>query len=161
MIDRSQKEFFVAGGNGPGEVNNVRVAFVAEGAGAFGRDKKVSVDEANRAEVSYVQDRKQVEAVLDVPAAIALLEQAQRDTDAAVARNTQARADQMAELEEAKRRVANLTCLVCEGSSFDTQTSREDSQWGMSTFRMKLLICRRCGYVMQFYLGASLFVPGS
>jgi hypothetical protein len=161
MIDRSQKEFFVVGGNGPGEVNNVRVSFVAEGAGAFGRDKKVSVDEATRAEVSYVKDRAPVEAVLDVPAALALLEQAQRDTEAAVARGKQVRADQQAELEEAKRRVANLACLVCEGTSFETQTSREDSQWGMSSFRMKLLICRRCGYVMQFYLGASMFVPGS
>jgi uncharacterized protein len=161
MIDRTQKEFFVVGGTGPGEVNNVRVEFVAEGAGAFGRDKKTSVDEANRANVSYVKDHKQVEAVLDVPAALALLAQAERDTAAAVARHQQATDTQQAELEEAKRRVANLTCLVCEGSSFETQTSREDSQWGMSSFRMKLLICRRCGYVMQFYLGASMFVPGS
>ena len=161
MIDRTQKEFFVAGGRGPGEVNNLNVEFVAESAGAFGRDKKVSVDEATRAHARYVKDGAEVEATLDVPAAIALLEQAERDTAAALDRRTQAVDAQRAELEEARAKVAALACLVCGGRSFEEQTSREDSQWGMSSFRMKLLICRRCGYVMQFYLGASLFVPGS
>jgi hypothetical protein len=31
---------------------------------------------------------------------------------------------------------------------------------GFTTFRMRLMICKRCGFVMQFSLGQSLFVPG-
>jgi hypothetical protein len=161
MVDRTQKEFTVAGGTAPGEVSGLDVEFVAEGSGPFGRDKKVPVDEATRAHARYVQDGKQVEATLDVLAAVALIEQAERDTAAARARRQQAADAEKAALEEARRKVASLSCLVCDGRSFQEQTSREDSQWGMSSFRMKLLICRRCGFVMQFYLGASLFVPGS
>jgi len=56
--------------------------------------------------------------------------------------------------------VANLASSVCDGRSFDEQISREDSQMGITTFRMKLLVCRRCGFVMHFSLGQSLFVPG-
>ena len=56
--------------------------------------------------------------------------------------------------------MANLASSVCDGRSFDEQISREDSQMGITTFRMKLLVCRRCGFVMHFSLGQSLFVPG-
>lgn len=161
MIDRSKKDFFLVGGSGPGEVGNLDVEFVAEGAGAFGRDKKVSVDEATRAHVRYLKDGAQVEQTVDVATALALMEQAERDTGSSEARRKQAVDAHQAELEETRRKLANLSCFVCDGRSFDQQTSREDSQWGMSTFRMKLLVCRRCGFVMQFYLGASMFVPGS
>jgi len=161
MIDRTQKEFFVVGGRGRGEVNNLQADFLAEGAGAFGRDKKVPVDEATKAQVRYVKDGQQVEQTLDVAAAIALVEQAVADAAASEARRAEAVAAETAALEEARRKVAELACTVCGCRRFEEQTSREDSQWGASTFRMKLMICTRCGFVMQFYLGASLFVPGS
>jgi hypothetical protein len=165
MIDRSGKEFHVDGGTGPGEIADLTATFLEPGGGAFGRDKKVSIDDAVSANVSYTKDGVRVnDQIVDVVQAVALVERAQADGDAALKRRTDAlaaqRARAAAELEEARRKVANLACTVCDGRSFDEQISREDSQMGFTTFRMKLLICRRCGFVMHFSLGQSLFVPG-
>ena len=90
MLDRSQKEFDVRGGRGPGEIGELHATFLIPDAGAFGRDKTVSVDEASAAEVSYVLD----------------------------------------------------------------------GQLGFTTFPMRMMIGKRCGFVMQFSLGQSLVVPG-
>lgn len=161
MIDRAQKEFSVPGGSGPGETSNLVVRFLLTGGGAFGRDKAVPVDEATSAVVSYSRDGKPVvEESMTPAAAVELIEAAQRDTEAAAARAAAARQQGDAELAEIRRELADLSCQVCRGRSFDEHTSREDSQWGMTTFRMRLLICKRCGFVMQFALGRSLFVPG-
>ena len=58
-----------------------------------------------------------------------------------------------------KERLHNLTCPICDGRSFDQQISREDSRMGFTTFRMQLLICRECSYVLHFAQGQSFFVP--
>ena len=161
MIDRGRKEFTIRGGHGPGEIADLEAKFLLPGGGSFGRDKAVSVDEATAAEVSYVRDgQRVVEQSLSVPEAVALVEKAVADGAAADQRRAATQAQQQAELDEAQRKVANLACTVCGYQHFDEQTSREDSQMGFSTFRMRLMICMRCGFVMQFSLGQSLFVSG-
>jgi hypothetical protein len=62
MLDRSQKEFDVRGGRGPGEIGDLHVRFVIPDGGAFGRDKTVSVDEASAAQVPYVLDGQRIGA---------------------------------------------------------------------------------------------------
>ena len=161
MLDRSQKEFDVRGGRGPGEIGDLHVRFVIPDGGAFGRDKTVSVDEASAAQASYLLDGHRIDAdSLSVPEAVALVEKAVLDGQAAEQRRAAAQAQEQAELEEARRKVANLTCTVCGHQRFDEQISREDSQMGFTSFPMRLMICKRCGFVMQFSLGQSLFVPG-
>ena len=161
MLDRSQKEFDVRGGRGPGEIGDLHVRFVIPDGGAFGRDKTVSVDEASAAQVSYLLDGQRITAeALSVPEAVALVDKAVLDGQAAEQRRATAQAQEQAEIEEARRRVANLTCTVCGHQRFDEQISREDSQLGFTSFPMRLMICKRCGFVMQFSLGQSLFVPG-
>jgi uncharacterized protein len=161
MVDRGQKEFSVRGGDGPGEIGDLEAKFIIPGGGSFGRDKTVSVDEATAARVTYVRDgQRVVDQSLSVPEAVALVEKAVGDGQAADQRRAAAQARQQAELDEARRKVANVACTVCGYQHFDEQTSREDSQMGYTTFRMRLLICKRCGFVMQFSLGRSLFVPG-
>jgi hypothetical protein len=161
MIDPTSKEVTVRGGHGPGEVGDLTATFLIPGGGAFGRDKSVPLQDATGARVSYVQDGRQVsDATVSVSEATALVEKATADGGAADARLAEATRQQQAELEEARRKVANLACTVCGGQQFDEHTSREDSQLGLTTFRMRLMICKRCGFVMQFSLGRSLFVPG-
>jgi len=161
MLDRSQKEFDVRGGRGPGEIGDLHVRFVIPGGGAFGRDKAAPVDEASAAQVSYLLDGQRITAeALSVPEAVALVEKALLDGQAAEQRRASAQAQALAEVEEARRKVADLTCTVCGHQGFDQQISREDSQMGFTSFPMRLMICKRCGFVMQFSLGQSFFVPG-
>jgi uncharacterized protein len=161
MIDPTTKQMDVAGGTGPGEIARLSVKFVVPDAGAFGRDKTVPMSEATAAKVSYTQDGHDVvDQTLMVSEAVTLVEQAQQHAQAASARALAAQQQRQAEIDEVRTKVENLTCTVCGGRQFDQQTSREDSQFGMTTFRMRLMICRRCGFVMQFALGRSLFVPG-
>jgi uncharacterized protein len=51
----------------------------------------------------------------------------------------------------------NLVCPVCGGTTFEQQLSREDTQWGVTSLKMRLMICRRCEYVMHFSRGRSIF----
>lgn len=50
-----------------------------------------------------------------------------------------------------------LRCIVCDGEEFQTEHSRQDSTWGLTSHTMTLVICARCGYVFSFYGGNSLF----
>lgn len=160
-IDPGEKDVTVPGGTAAGEIGGLYVEFVLPGAGAFGRDKSVAFREASHAKVRYAKDGERVEGkVVLLSEAVALIDQATSDGQAAAARQSAARAAQDAEMAEVRRKVENLTCLVCGGQQFDRQTAREDSQWGATSHRMSLLICTRCSYVMQFSLGQSMFVPG-
>ena len=162
MIDRTQKSLWIQGGTGPGEISGIRATFLLPGAGAFGRDKNVPAQEATSAKVSYAKDGVDVtDQVVTVDEAVGLLEQATRAQAAAAARAGEAVQRQQADQDAVRQLLQNLSCTVCGGKQFDEQTSREDSQMGMTTFRMRLLICVRCGFVMQFSLGRSLFVPGN
>lgn len=108
----------------------------------------------------YRSDQGYVDETVTVSEAVAVIEQAERDGQAAAARAAQAQQREQADMEELRHKLANLACPICGGRDFDEQTSREDSRWGMTTMRLRMLICRRCAYVMQFALGRSLFVPG-
>ena len=161
MIDPTTKELQVRGGTAPGEISALTVRFLLPDAGAFGRDKTVPMSEATAARVSYARDGQAVvDQTVMVSEAVTLVDQATRDGQAADARSAEEQQRRQAEADETRRKVANLRCTVCGGQKFDEQTSREDSQYGMTTFRMRLMICQRCGFVMQFALGRSLFVPG-
>lgn len=160
MIDATKKEISISGGTAPGEIGNLTAHFILPGAGSFGRDKSVPFGSATHAAVSYTRDRSVVEQTVTVTEAVALVEQAQKDGEAAAARSAAAREHEQAAIEETKHELAELACPICGCREFDEQIGREDSQWGVTTLRMKLLICRRCAYVLQFALGRSMFVPG-
>ncbi len=50
-----------------------------------------------------------------------------------------------------------LQCPLCESAEFDKEEGRIDSRWGMTSHKLVLMICRRCGLVLQFSAGRSLF----
>jgi hypothetical protein len=56
--------------------------------------------------------------------------------------------------EQAKPR---LTCPLCEGTEFDQEQGRMDSRWGLTSHKLVLKICRRCGLVLQFSAGRGIF----
>jgi len=161
MIDRSKEEFVIAGGDAIDEINNLTATFIVPGAGRFGRDKHVSVDEATAAKVTYTTNGQTIrDREVTVAEAIALIEKAQEQTYAASQRAEEKYTQDMAAMAAVQQKVQNLTCLVCGGTNFDKQISREDSRMGYTTFRMDMRICVRCGFVMQFSQGQSWFVPG-
>jgi uncharacterized protein len=160
MIDPKSKETSVRGGGGAGEIGNLTVHFMIPGAGSFGRDKGVEFQQATHAKVEYQGEHGFVSETVSVTDAVALVERAQRDQEATAVRLEEARKHQAEEAAETQRKLDDLACPVCGGHDFDEQLGREDSQWGMTTMRMKMLICKRCSYVLQFALGRSMFVPG-
>ena len=50
-----------------------------------------------------------------------------------------------------------LVCPICGGTEFERQESRQDSTWGFTSHKMRLLICTRCRLVLHFYEGNSIF----
>jgi hypothetical protein len=161
VVDRTEKELNVVGGSGPGEIGNLHVEFVIPDSGAFGRDKHVSIDDATAAKVTYSQDGIPTsDKTMTVSEALALVDQARKDGAAQLDRVNAVRQQQNTRAQEVQRKLAEFSCPLCGSRSFEEHLSREDSQWGMTTFRMRLLICRECSYVSQFALGRSLFVPG-
>jgi hypothetical protein len=160
MFDQSQKEATVRGGDAPGEVGGLFVSFVVPRAGVFGRDRNVAAAEATHANVQYTRDGQLHKQTISITEARTLMEQASRDEAAYAVRMKAQGEAAAAEDAEARRRLAELACPICGCRQFDEQTSRQDSQWGVTSFRMRLLICRRCAYVLHFALGRSLFDPG-
>ena len=57
--------------------------------------------------------------------------------------------------EEASKPV--LQCPLCDGTEFDRQQGRMDSRWGITSHKLVLQICRRCGLVLQFSAGRGIF----
>ena len=55
---------------------------------------------------------------------------------------------------DAKRR---LVCPLCEGTDFDQEQGRMDSRWGLTSHKLVLKICKRCGLVLQFSAGRGIF----
>ena len=50
-----------------------------------------------------------------------------------------------------------LRCPLCDGMEFDQEQGRMDSRWGMTSHKLVLMICQRCGLVLQFSAGRGLF----
>jgi hypothetical protein len=46
---------------------------------------------------------------------------------------------------------------LCGGTEFDQQQGRMDSRWGITSHKLVLQICRRCGLVLQFSAGRGIF----
>ena len=113
--------------------------------------------EASAAKVEYLLDGERHEAIVTPAEA----DELRRLTAQAAAAAKQAAADRQAAFEAEKQRVwhllQTLACPICGGQDFEEQLSREDSQWGYTSFRMRLLICRRCQYVLHFSRGRSMF----
>jgi hypothetical protein len=57
--------------------------------------------------------------------------------------------------EEASKPV--LKCPLCGGAEFDRQQGRMDSRWGITSHKLVLQICRRCGLVLQFSAGRGIW----
>jgi uncharacterized protein len=53
-----------------------------------------------------------------------------------------------------------LQCPVCDGLEFETQESRQNGRWGLTSHRMTLHVCRECRYVLHFHDAHSIFNPG-
>jgi uncharacterized protein len=51
----------------------------------------------------------------------------------------------------------HLECPLCKGTEFDRERGRMDSRWGMTSHKLVLMICRRCGLVLQFSAGRGIF----
>jgi len=51
----------------------------------------------------------------------------------------------------------HLECPLCKGTEFDQEQGRMDSRWGMTSHKLVLMICKRCGLVLQFSAGRGIF----
>lgn len=52
---------------------------------------------------------------------------------------------------------AQLRCPVCGGVEFEREEGRLDSRWGITSHKLVLMICQRCGLVLQFSAGRGIF----
>ena len=50
-----------------------------------------------------------------------------------------------------------LKCPLCGSTQFDQEQGRMDSRWGMTSHKLVLKICQKCGLVLQFSAGRGLF----
>ena len=50
-----------------------------------------------------------------------------------------------------------LKCPLCDSVEFDQEEGRMDSRWGLTSHKLVLMVCRRCGLVLHFSAGRSLF----
>jgi len=49
-----------------------------------------------------------------------------------------------------------LRCPICGNTVFDLEEGKIDSKWRFTTHKVKILVCRRCGYVILFYEGRTI-----
>ncbi len=50
-----------------------------------------------------------------------------------------------------------LHCTLCGGQDFAKDKGRLDSKWGMTSFKVIINTCKRCGHVELFNKGRSIF----
>lgn len=50
-----------------------------------------------------------------------------------------------------------LKCPLCGGLEFEQQQGRMDSRWGITSHKLVMQICNRCGLVLQFFAGRGIF----
>lgn len=50
-----------------------------------------------------------------------------------------------------------LPCPLCGGERYRKEEVRMESSWGFSVFKMRILICEQCQYVLFFGKGPSIW----
>jgi hypothetical protein len=161
VFDRSKSEIKVTGGDGPGEIGRLKVTFIIPDAGPLGTDKKVTVGEASAAKVEYRRGGVKVsEQQVPTSEAVALIEQAQRDEVTAQQRAAAKAANALTEYAELSAKFANLRCTVCDYGEFEDRQSYQ-SKYGneVSNFKLRMLVCKRCGFTFQFTAPLVQYFP--
>jgi len=51
----------------------------------------------------------------------------------------------------------SLKCLICGNTTFDREEGRIDSRWGITSHKLVMMICLRCGFVHQFSAGRGIW----
>jgi hypothetical protein len=158
VIDPNVTHVDIAGGSGPDEISGLRVTFLQLGAGAFGRTKTVAFSEATAANVVFFRNNERVSGKsVAVSEAVALIERARRDETASREREAAAPNESEGPATGALPGINNLHCLVCGGRNFESKIVRQDSSNAVSTYKMDLRICSRCGFVMHFFRSGGVF----
>lgn len=50
-----------------------------------------------------------------------------------------------------------LVCPLCKGTEFERQEGKMDSKWGIAAHKMTIIICKKCGFIMNFTKGRTIF----
>jgi hypothetical protein len=48
-------------------------------------------------------------------------------------------------------------CPICSHDQFRRERGKIDSAWGITAHKVDILVCLRCGYVLLFYEGNTIF----
>ena len=48
-------------------------------------------------------------------------------------------------------------CPICGHDQFRQEKGKIDSAWGITAHKVEILVCMRCGYVLMFYEGNTIF----
>ncbi|MBI4321390.1 MAG: hypothetical protein HY675_23095 [Chloroflexi bacterium] len=51
----------------------------------------------------------------------------------------------------------DLRCLLCQGTDFQREEGKIDSKWGATAHKVKMYICKNCGYVTLIGLGRTIW----
>lgn len=57
---------------------------------------------------------------------------------------------------ELQRRIAMPTCLFCGHHSFQEEIAKMPTRFGWEAHKSRLLICQRCGFMMNFSMGRGI-----
>ena len=63
----------------------------------------------------------------------------------------------MTEEQEQRDGPRRPTCPLCGNGTFQQERGKIDSEWGLTAHRVTLLICERCGNILSFYEGNTIF----
>ena len=50
-----------------------------------------------------------------------------------------------------------LVCPLCKSTGFTKEEGKIDGKWGLTAHKITLQICSKCGFVMQFSRGRSIW----
>ena len=59
--------------------------------------------------------------------------------------------------EESDAVPAKPRCPICGHEEFQREKGKLDSAWGITAHKVDMLVCLRCGYVLLFYEGNTIF----
>lgn len=61
------------------------------------------------------------------------------------------------EIEPAPTTLTKPRCPLCGHEEFQREKGKIDSAWGMTAHKVDMLVCLRCGNVLLFYEGNTIF----